>query len=47
MRLCSCDGAILPQIGDEVDACWECDGLVKVTENDEPVDESAADGGAS
>lgn len=46
VRLCSCDGAILPQIGDEVDTCWECDGLVKVTENDESVDAPTADGAA-
>lgn len=47
VRLCSCDGAILPQIGDEVDTCWECDGLVKVTENDELIDAPATDGAAS
>lgn len=47
VRLCSCDGAILPQLGDEVDACWECDGLIKVTESDESVDAPAADGDAT
>lgn len=44
VRLCSCDDAVLPQIGDEVDACWECDGLIKVTESDEPADVSVTDG---
>jgi hypothetical protein len=36
VRLCSCDDANLPQVGDEIDACETCDGLVKAP-YDEPV----------
>jgi hypothetical protein len=37
VRLCSCDGADLPQVGDEIDACETCDGLVRAP-GDEGVD---------
>lgn len=37
-RLCSCEGAELPQIGDTVDTCWTCNGLVKEPDESEPVD---------
>lgn len=35
VRLCSCDDADLPQVGDEIDACETCDGMVKASD-DEP-----------
>lgn len=37
VRLCSCEGAELPQIGDEIDACETCDGMIKAHEEDEPL----------
>lgn len=42
VRLCSCDGADLPQVGDEIDACETCDGIVKAPD-DEDADEEPAD----